>query len=402
MNERSKLVPFAPALRRPDPARVAEFADTARRLQRERATSDELVTSALRSTPRGSWHVLQEREELHTSGALERLAHEVEKRRYVDPAASLEIAELATAIADRLPADAYPPIIVAQLKAHAWKDRGQTLAYLGRYDEAFDALAKADGQIEEFGTLAHDRAIVGYVRAVALQEVHRLDESLVILAHCRTVFHDHGDTRRWLLCGINEGTMLQRQRRWREARDTYLATLAVAQELGDEESLACLHNVIGQCLVELNVFDTAETHLVEAVQRFTRLGQPLSAAKAELARGRLLLRSGHHVRAIEHLVAIRDVFLRHNLIEQAGLCGLDVVEALVATSAAVRAESLVRRIIEEFTVARLNTRAVTALGYLTEVIAAKRASRENVGMVREYILSLRKSPEREFSTALER
>ena len=397
MKERSKLVPFAHALRRPDPARVAEFADTARRLQRERATSDDLVTNALRSTPRASWLSLQEREDLRSSGALERLAHEVEKRRYVDPAASLAIAELATAIAEKLPADAYPPIIVAQLRAHAWKDRGQTLAYLGRYDEAFDALTRADEQIEAFGTLAHDRAIIAFVRAVAMQETNRLEESLAILSECRQVFSDHGDARRRLLCGMAEGSLFQRQRRWREARDTYLAALDVARELNDAESIACMHNVVGQCLVELNIFDDAETHLSEAVQRFTSLAQPLSVAKAELARGRLLLRAAQHAKAIEHLIRIRDVFRRHDLIEEAGLCGLDVVEAMVAMSAFEPAESLVRRIIEEFTLARLNTRAITALGYLNEVIAARKASRENVGAVREYILSLRTTPEREFA-----
>ena len=56
MNERkndySNLVPFAAALRRPDPARMAEFAETARRLQHERAASEDIVSRALRDTSR--------------------------------------------------------------------------------------------------------------------------------------------------------------------------------------------------------------------------------------------------------------------------------------------------------------------------------------------------------------
>ena len=72
MNDR-KLVPFAAAMRRPDPARVAAFAETARRLQRERIASVDIVTSALRDTPRAAWPRLRERSELQTSGALERL-----------------------------------------------------------------------------------------------------------------------------------------------------------------------------------------------------------------------------------------------------------------------------------------------------------------------------------------
>ena len=77
MNDR-KLVPFAAALRRPDPARVAEFAETARRLQRERAASEDIVMRALRDTPRAQWPQLGERTEMQTSGALERLGQEVE------------------------------------------------------------------------------------------------------------------------------------------------------------------------------------------------------------------------------------------------------------------------------------------------------------------------------------
>lgn len=395
MNDR-KLVPFAAAMRRPDPARVAAFAETARRLQRERMASADVVTSALRDTPRAHWAQLVERNELQTSGALERLGQEVEKRRQIHPAESLALAELTTSIADALPPDSYPAIMLAQFRAHAWKDRGHTLSYLGRYDEAFQALDVAEGRLEEFGTLAHDRAIVRFIRAVALQETNRFDESLAILTECGLVFADHGDARRRLLCGIAEGTILQRQHRFRQAREVYLPLLDVASNPADEESLACLHNLLGHCYVSLSDFESAEPHLREAVHRFHRLGQPLAAAKAELARGRLLLRAGEHAKAIEQLTRTRDVFLRHDLIEEAGLCGLDMVESMLAQAAPAPAETLVRRIVEEFTVAQLNARAIVALGYLMDVIATRETPRNAVGTVREYILSLREFPEREF------
>ncbi|HEX2060827.1 MAG TPA: hypothetical protein VHK90_08795, partial [Thermoanaerobaculia bacterium] len=57
--------------RDPDPARVAEFAATARRLQHERHTAAEIVQRLLRQTPKWEWRSLAEREELRTSGALE-------------------------------------------------------------------------------------------------------------------------------------------------------------------------------------------------------------------------------------------------------------------------------------------------------------------------------------------
>jgi hypothetical protein len=53
-------------------------------------------------------------------------------------------------------------------------------------------------------------------------------------------------------------------------------------------------------------------------------------------------------------------------------------------------------VIAEFSRARLNKRAITALGYLSRAIAAKKASVPLVRNVRDYILALRTNPEREF------
>jgi len=397
VNGRSKLVPFASALRRPDPKRVAQFAETARRLQRERAAAEESVTKLLRETPRLMWRRLATRHELQTSGALECLAREIERRRDIDPAEALLLAELGVAIADALQPGLYPAIILAQLRAHAWKDRAQALAYLGRYDEALHAVEKGESLLQSFGTLGHDRAIVRFVRGVILQSMHRYEESLAALTESRVVFSDHGDSRRCLLCGIAEGALLQRQHRSREALHVYLPLVPIAEELRDEESLACLYNVIGHCHVELGDLPAAESHLSQAVERFGRLQQPLSAAKAELARGRMLLRRGMRAEAIAHLASTRDVFLRQDLIEEAGLCGLDMVEAFLGEGSYAAAETLVRRIIEEFTVAHLSARALVALGYLNDVIAERGQSLQTVDTVRDYILSLRTSPEREFA-----
>ena len=209
MNERSKLVPFS--IRRPDPARIAEFAETARRLQHERAASEDLVTNALRDTPREAWPRLIERHELHTSGALERLGQEVDKRRSTDPREALAIAELATSIAGTIPDDAYPAIIIAQLRAHAWKDRCQALSYLGRYEEALGALDHAEREFDAFGTLAHDRALVRFCRAILLQHLRRFDEAQAILDECRKVFRSHADEQTYVKCTLAIGNLMARR-----------------------------------------------------------------------------------------------------------------------------------------------------------------------------------------------
>jgi tetratricopeptide (TPR) repeat protein len=385
---------------RPDPARVAEFAATARRYQLERETTAHVVERLLRDTPVEKWGELAERTELHNCGALERLGNFTARSLDQDPRQALAAAELASAIADRIADDAYTQVVVAQLRALAWKDVGQSLAYLGRYREALTALDRAEEHAQGFGALAHDYAIVRFVRATTLQEVDRHEESLALLAECKTIFRDHNDNRRLLLCGIAEGVLLHRMRRYREAREAYLLLLAGTRDSFDHEAIACLYNVIGHCSVDLGDYDSAETYLTRAIELFHEMEQPLRAARAELGRGRLLVRQGHVARGVAHLRWIRTEFLRNNMIEEAGLCGLEIVEALLQRGTPAEAEVLAREIVAEFSAASLNSRAITALGYLTEAIVARRASMAMVTSVREYILSLRKAPEREFVATL--
>ena len=78
--------------RGPDPARIAEFAETARRLQLEREEAANVVDRLLRETPRERWGELAEREELRTCGALERLGNRLAGTLDRDAAEALAIA----------------------------------------------------------------------------------------------------------------------------------------------------------------------------------------------------------------------------------------------------------------------------------------------------------------------
>ena len=394
MNDRGKIVPMG-GRRAPNPQLVAEFAEIARRMQDERVAAVSVVDRLLRDTPAEQWSELSERAELRTAGALEKLGSYVTQALGRDPRQALTAAQLAASICESL-SDPYPPVVVAQLCAHAAKDLAKALLYLGRFDEALSALDRAEARVAPYGALAHDLAIVRVVRATLLHEINRYDDAFALLAECKEVFREHHDNKRLLLCGINEGVLLHRMRRYREAREAYLLLLPATADSGDRDAMACLYNVIGHCSVDLGDFSAAEMYLSRAIEMFHALGQPLQAAKAELGRGRMFVRRGDINRGIAHLRPIRADFMRHRMVEEAGLCGLEIVDALLVRGSAGDAEALARQIIAEFTTASLNQRAISALGYLTEAIAARKASRDMVTTVREYIVSLRTSPERTF------
>jgi tetratricopeptide (TPR) repeat protein len=376
-------------------SRAQEFGDTGRRLRQERELAAPVVERLLRTTPRDQWPALSERPDLQTLGALERLGNLFAATLTKEPREALAIAELAVAAAEGLPPGAYPTPIPAQLRAHAWKDYGKALRFLGRNLEALEAFDQAEEEADGPIALAHDLAIVRFNRAMSLQELERFEESRKLLAECKEVFDDHGDTRNVILCGLAEGVLLQRLRTFREAREVYVLLFASASDM-DTETRAALHRVIGMCSIELADFRDAELNLNRAVALSATLGQPVEVLKNQRCLGSLFIRRGDVEDGVAHLRMTRREFLRSGLPEEAGLCGLDIVEGLLLVDRASAAETLARRVIEEFTAAGLSRRAIAALGYLTEAIARKKASVRLVTEVRDYIVSLRTAPERDF------
>jgi tetratricopeptide (TPR) repeat protein len=388
-NDRT-LVPF---LKRPSPAE--EFAATARRLKHEREMASQLVEPLLRRTSSTEWPSLAENTDLRTAGALERLSDIFSNTLTKEPLRAKVLAELAVSLAEAIDPTAYPPIILAQLQASAWKDHGKVLRFIGKNPEAIKSFRLAEHKLDAFSVLAHDRAAVRFNLAMSLQEMEQFKESQALLSESREVFRDHGDARNAILCGLAEGVLLQRMGRFRDARETYLLLLASTRDI-DTESLAAIHHAIGFCSIELEAYADADSNLRHAIALYRQVGQPMVILKVELGRGRLFIRRGEPAHSIAHLRPVRRDFLRNGMHEEAGICGLEIVEAFLLLGRASEAETLARKIVREFTLAELNKRAIIALSYLTETIITRQAQPSLVSQVREYILSLRVKPEREF------
>jgi tetratricopeptide (TPR) repeat protein len=382
--------------RRPFPQRAADFGSTARQMAAEREAAAVVVDRLLRDTPKADWPGLAGHPDLSTWGALDRVAKIFNQALTRDALHALAIAELAVSAAEGIAPHGYPPIINAQLVAHAWKDLGKAYRALNRHQEAVDAFTRAESALAAHGILAHDRAIIRFNLAVTLQEIDRHGESLTILNECKQSFREHGDNRLLVFAGIAEGVLLQRLRKYREARETYLLILASARPI-EKESLAALHQAIGYCSIELQDFAEAGSTLEQALFLYRNLGNVIDALKVELGIGRLLIRSGDAELGIRHLRGVRREFLKKSVPEEAGICALEIVEAMLSLGHASQAETLARMVISEFTAARLNTRAISALGYLAEAIAAKTAQPALATDVREYIVSLRTAPERDYA-----
>jgi len=378
---------FAPSdrtRRRVDPSRLAEFTATARRLQEERATSAEIVERLLNETPRADWLTLADRSEMHTNGVLESLAQLADTLEH-DPREALVIAELATHVADAIPDDAYPRVMLAQMRAHAWKERGRALCYLGRHEESIDALEVAVQKLTPFIVLAHDLAVVNFVRAVVLQHLRRFEDAQMLLTDCRAVFREHGDWHLYGKCTLAVGNLLVRCGDYRGARDVLSPFLRRANT--DAQAIARM--ALGWCEIQVGDPAKALSHFTLALEAHRQMRLPLEVVRATYGTGAALLRLGRMDEAAVALVTAREQFLARGLVEEAGLCGLELVELHLVRGAMAEAQVLAGRIVQEFAKTTLSRRAISAIASLNDAIAASNATVQSVRSVHGFVSSLR-------------
>jgi tetratricopeptide (TPR) repeat protein len=392
-HEKPKVVPFERGRRGLDPVRVREFAVTARRLQREREESAGVVDKLLRETPRAEWPRLVEHPALRNSGALERLSVRITECVDRDPHEAVDLSALATTIAETLRAGDYPPVVHAQIRANAWKDRAHTLQFLGRYSEATQAIERGESILAPFATAAHDRAILLFVKALILQRLEEFDDSAEILDRCRAVFFDHGDTKRYLSCGVLRANLLYRMERYAEARESYAMLLDVA----DAETRARLQNNLALCAIQLGDLASADAHVQEASRGFRDVDRDVEGIRVEAIAGRLLLARGFGVKSMEMLAAARAQFREYNMIEESGLCALGMAEALLTLGRNDDAEAIAASVAEEFESAQLNHRSIDAVRRLRDEIEAKQATVQRIQAICAYVEALRIDPTRQLT-----
>ena len=389
--EKPKVVPFGRGSRGVDSSRVREFAITARRLQRERAESAGIVDRLLRDTPRTDWPRLVEHPSLRNSGALERLSVRITECVDRDPHEALDLSALATTIAETLRTNDYPAVVHAQIRANAWKDRGHTLQFLGRYTEAMQAIDRGESILAPFATAAHDRAILLFVKALVLQRLEDFADSAELLDRCRVVFFDHGDTKRYLSCGVLRANLLYRMERYAEARESYAMLLDVA----DPETRARLQNNLALCAIQVGDLAQADVHINEASRGFRDVDRDVEGIRVEAVAGRLLLVRGFGVKSMEMLAAARLQFREHGMVEESGLCALGMAEALLALGRFDDAEAITGSVAREFESAKLNHRSIQAVSRLRDEIEAKEATVQSVQAICAYVESLRVDPTRD-------
>jgi tetratricopeptide (TPR) repeat protein len=328
-------------------------------------------------------------QEWRTVGMVSALCEAAREEVVRSPQRSLLIAQLASAIAEALP-PSYPRVTRAQMQAHAWKAVSNAHRFQSRYDAALMALDLADQRIAKESALSYDRAVLALARATTLRELDRFPEALRLLDQAGEVFRSHGQERHVAQCELVRGMIHYRCRDLVTAREAYLRVIDAARAAGDLHTVAAAYNNLGRAAAEAGDVSAAADALQQARAIFRELNMPTEIARVTWSIGAAQLVAGRYYQAIAILQEVRGELASLGMIEEAGLAGVDLIEALLATDARAAARKMAVAVLEEFRNAGLNERALYAVAYLRETApVATPAAARHVGL---YLRRLKEEP----------
>jgi tetratricopeptide (TPR) repeat protein len=245
------------------------------------------------------------------------------------PRNSLYLAQLAIAIADGLP-DSYPRLMRAQFAAHAWTALATAHRFASRHEASLAALDEADQRITGIFVLGYDRAILALARGFTLSEMRRLNEALPVLKGAQEIFIEHEDRRRAAQCELVVGMTLHRLGRIAEARQAYMRVIPPARSAGDLATVAAAYNNLGRAASDVGDTSAAVDALQQARAIFRELDMPADITRVTWSIAVSELAASHFESAIPILRDVRRDLLKLGMPEEAGLAGVDLIEALLA------------------------------------------------------------------------
>ena len=362
---------------------------TIAQLTSERAAARPLIES-IRTSGKDLWEV-DIPPEWRNAGFVQELTAVAAAILESDPRNSLSLAQLALAIATNIPTNAYPAPIQAQLEGDAWKEIGTAHRYMSEFEASLRAYDAAKRAYSTANVHAHEDAIIDFGRAVVLVDLNRCTEAIDILQRTEPVFETFADKKRLLKVKALRGCVCTRQYRWEEARAFFESALSELPS-DDLETRSMLYANIGVACTELGELNNAVLMLHEARQLKQDLGMPVEVNRCDWNLARVLLQTGEFAKALPRFWQARQFFLENHMADDAGLAGLDMADAAIALGRLDEARNLVGAVLSEFTTAKLNDRALTALAYLRDVLPTTSQPSNAVRHVRRYLDRLQSEP----------
>jgi tetratricopeptide (TPR) repeat protein len=378
---------------RPEESKVRQAAAVEKLIRDERAAAAALIGELL-SGPAAWWRTrVFNKQETLTYGLAVALVERAVSLLDTSPPEALEASSIAVDVAERLRVDAYPEDLVISARADAWREHAYTLFYVGRLSEAATALEMSEQLYRQVPVPEMDLARTSLIRAALLLAWDKAADAIPLAQHAGEVFDQFGDRPRYVNARMTEGALRYR------AGDM-AGALAIWLELEHEPSLqhtaslgSLLHNV-GHAYRDMKEFARARTYLDRALVEFGARGAHVEQVRTRWVLGEMLVMTGELVDGLAILRRARREFEKLAMELEAGLVGLAMAEAMLIAGQTDEVAKVCRTVLDRFVREGMMSRAITALAYLREAVAAEKATPAMIREVRDFLGALPQNPRR--------
>ncbi|HUP48533.1 MAG TPA: hypothetical protein VNA04_07065 [Thermoanaerobaculia bacterium] len=333
--------------------------------------------------------------ELQKPAIVHALVKASEEVLYRDPAEALTVARLATEVGGVLVPQHGSADVVFRSRGTAWRQFAFVAFYVGDYPAAWRGVDQAQTAFESCVVSDYELGRVSIVRGLILSASDRHEEALDEARSAARIFRAFGDRQRFAAARSAEAFSLLNQLRYREAlpiledlEERYKADM-------DSEARALVLGNLALCQWQLGAVPRALDLYQITAAIYEETANAPEAARVRYNVACLLAAEGRHAEAKLRLRSVRDDFQRLGMAHMAVSAGLDLAELLLAEKSYADAEELCATAVQQFQTTGLSTttEGMTALLYLREATAQRRATPQTAQHVRKYIQRLPKEPQ---------
>jgi tetratricopeptide (TPR) repeat protein len=375
-----------------DDSRRADMNAFAVRLLQEDAQARMLLRDYLSEPAQLTWANLSRRSRYRTGGVVRILTDAAQDACESRPLYALNFADAAIDVVRVLPDDLYPGRSMCDFRGAAWKARANACRYLGRYSAAQDSLQQAEREYRRLPHPGIGLAAVGFVRASVFREQEEYDRALHEAEACAVAFEHLGLTERYVGACLLSGTILLQVGRIAEARSRLLTVLKFGEVNENHSWIGRSSQSLGRCYLEDGDLVTAFAYYTRALQSFQKAQLETEVIRAEWGIAKVLVREKPHD-GIKRLAALSDLFASRDMVTDAALVSLDIIESQVVHGAFGEIGRLASHVIDVFVTAGKMSSALRALAYLKDAASAKSLTIAKIEYVRRFIVRADRVPD---------
>jgi len=355
--------------------------------------ADELLKEYFEKPRKAAVANIRNLRKLHTGGAVRRLNAKAHAVVASEPLEALIFADLAQTVADLLPEDTYPNNAVYELRGTASKERANALLRLAEFDDALEALDRAEWAYQRLRSPGHGLGAVELVRAAVYYERGELHEAAKHVELAEQGYAHLGMERQRMKAVHLRASIKLEALELKDASATYQKVIDFGRVANEAGLIA--KGSYGRANAELGLGNLADaaTLFHSALVILREVGPATDRISTEWGLARVILHAGKASEAVHRLRDVIAQFEAIGMVSDAALAGVDMSEALLVLERWAEIEKVAGHAFRVLKKAGHLTGALSALAYLKEAAAKRQLTPEALKLVREYLRRVERVPD---------